>query len=363
MSRIINLQRQARELGRLRMGTFDGDHPTRSETWIITSHSQEYVEAAADEWGGTAEKWTPQASEVAQWRVITDSTSLDAIMPPGDPLTQSYEQWNRGGVVRRCDSVTEKVSGKPCLCIAKYGEDWHEAGKKDVCAITSRFSVILPQMPDIGVWRMESHSYYAATEISAHVDLIRSSIGEAYAVPIRLRIEPRDRMIKGKPRHYSVPVVELRGVVAGQVLAGQIPAAAMSPIGTAAERPAIEAAKDEPVKKEAVKPTREQFMQFAQLAKNPIQVTRLGEEAKAAGVLDDDLSKMFRKRYEELGGRPKSAGGSQAIDTLWSKIVGLSTFDSTAELETDFWRVTGTDVKKATAEEMRTYLAHLEGAE
>src|SRR5689334_4731578 len=114
-SRIITIQRQARELGRLRTGTFNGRYPERSSTWIVSSHAEHYVEAAAQIWGGTPEKWQPQGNGAAQFRVITQAVSLDAILPPGDPLSQSYESWSRGGCQRRCDGVSEELSGEPCL--------------------------------------------------------------------------------------------------------------------------------------------------------------------------------------------------------------------------------------------------------
>jgi hypothetical protein len=367
MSRILNLQRQARELGRLRTGTFDDGRAQRSTTFIITSHSQDYIEAAAEEWGGIAEQWTPQGSSVQQWRVVTASTTLDAILPPGDPLKQAYELWSKGGCVRRCDGEREQQNDEPCVCRAQHGEDWHELrGQKGkaVCQITSRLNVILPNMPDIGVWRLETHSYYAAAELAAHVDLIRAAVSDQFAVPVRLRIEQRDRMVKGKPRHYSVPVVGLRGVVAGQVMAGSIPPAVETghlesrnlpaidrgPVGTVTNPARVEDPVEFMPPKPPPKHTPAQYEELAALCRNPEQVKRLWVDAQAEGVLTDDLKKAFTARAKTLGAEIESA------DTLWQKIVSGSKFDTLKELEHDFWTVTGTAPESASVTQLKEYL-------
>lgn len=238
--RIITLQRQARELGRLRTGYTDTSgtrpRPVRSTTWIATSHSAEYCEAAAGIWGGTVEKWKPLGAGAEQFRVITETAAVDAILPPGDPLAQYYEAWSRGGCARRCDGETEMLSDSSCLCVQDWGQDWHKvAGPRDgACQMTTRLGVILPDMPDMGAWRVETHSYYSASEIAAAVDLLKGQLGTDAMVPVRLRIEPRTRVSQGKTKQFPVVTLGLRGATAGQVMAGQIPTAEISaPAGSA----------------------------------------------------------------------------------------------------------------------------------
>ena len=121
-SRIRTLQLQARELGRLRTGTFEKPaggkgRPTRSKTWIVTSPAERYIEAAAAEWGGKVEKWQPQGNGAQQFRVVTEAVAIDAILPPRDSLMQAYEMWSAGGIARKCDGVDEALSDGPCQCI------------------------------------------------------------------------------------------------------------------------------------------------------------------------------------------------------------------------------------------------------
>lgn len=224
--RIISMQRQARELGRLRTGYTDTSgtkpRPVKSLTWVVTSHAEHYVQAAAEAWGGEPEKWQPLGGGAAQWRVITEASALDAILPPGDPLSQSYELWSGGGCARRCDGVTETLSDSPCLCRDQHGDDFHEQPKGKVCSATTRLNVFLPDMPDVGVFRTETHSYYAAQEIAGAVDLIRSAVGPDAIIPIRLRIEQRQRKAEGKTKNFPVVVVELRGITTGQVLGASV---------------------------------------------------------------------------------------------------------------------------------------------
>ena len=254
-SRIRTAQKQARELGRLRTGYSIPNQdpkkrprPVKSKTWVISSHAEHYVTAAADAWGGKVERWQPQGNGAPQFRVITEAEQIEAILPPGDPLSQANEMWNKGGCVRRCDGETEQISRHPCLCLAEYGPEWHllrqELSTKDkVCAATSRLNVVLPDMPDVGVWRVETHSWYAANELAGTVDMVLSGTGGKGLVPVTLRIEPRTRVAGGQTKHFPVVVVEIRGVTTRQALTGPLPTAvALDPTGNQA-RAAIEAPK------------------------------------------------------------------------------------------------------------------------
>jgi hypothetical protein len=317
-SRILTLQCQARELGRLRMGYSDGARPVKSETWIVTSHSETYVRAAAELWGGTAESWTPKGG-VAQWRVMTLARELDAILPPGDPLSQSFELWSGGGCMRRCDGVTELLSDTPCMCEG-LSDRRGAASKGQACKETTRLNVILPDLPDLGVWRVESHGYYAATEFAATVDLVLSGTGGRAAVPIRLRLEPRQVKRPDQPlKQFVVPVVELRHVTAGQILAGtagQITAGQPAAIANATT-PALPAAA--PVEQR----TAADFATLADGAVSVEEVREIWRQAAAANALDEGLSAYLSARVDDLkAGVPATPSETPAdLDALWAACV------------------------------------------
>ncbi|MEU1071853.1 MULTISPECIES: hypothetical protein [unclassified Streptomyces] len=224
-SRLLNIQRRTAEHGRLRTGYTNGNRPMRSATWVITSHSEEHVQTAATLWGGTPEPWTPLNSTLAQWRVITKASSIEALITPGDPLNQYNEMWSAGGCQRRCDGETELLTRQPCICLRQFGEEWHQRKKGTVCSATSRLNVMLPDLSGMGMWRAETHSFYAASEWGGMVDMVLAGTDGRGFVPVTLRIEPRQVIREGKTKKFPVVVVELRGVTPRQALAGPMTAA------------------------------------------------------------------------------------------------------------------------------------------
>jgi hypothetical protein len=247
-SRILTMKRQAAELGRIRTGysrpnpdPSKGPIPVKSKTFVLTSHSREYIAAAADLYGGRVEQWTPQRSSIAQWRVITEAPELRAILPAGDVLNQAYEMWGGGGCERRCDGVTEQISRRPCVCLAKFGEDWHKRPPTQVCRPTSRIGVFLPDLPDLGVWRLETKSHYAADALAGGLDTVLQATGGTGLLPVRMWIEQRTAVREGKTKQFQVVMVvpalpKLRHALSGPIST----AAALDPASL--DRPAIEAA-------------------------------------------------------------------------------------------------------------------------
>lgn len=348
--RILTLQRQARELGRLRTGYTDTSgsksRPVRSDTWIITSHSEHYILAAAEEFGGRPEKWQPLGAGAAQWRVITEQVAIDAIMPPGDPLSQTNEMWSGGGCQRRCDGVTEQLSDSPCICLAQHGDAWHERPKGTVCSTTTRLNVILPDMPDVGIYRVETHSFYAANEIAAAVDLIRNATGGNAAVPIRLRIEQRQRVANGQTKKFPVVVVELRGATAGQILGGVIPGI------TAREQAALSAG---PARAIEAAPS---WADLVAGATTREELLAIREQAKQVGADGREVERLCVARAGELGltaARPAAPPADP--DQLWTRILSSAPEGwTTGDVEVHFLQVTSIDPEKATGADMQRYL-------
>ncbi|MFE2556022.1 hypothetical protein ACFXGT_08290 [Streptomyces sp. NPDC059352] len=292
--RIITMQRQARELGRLRTGwSVPSDkpngrpRPVKSKTWVVTSHAEHYVTAAATAWGGTVEAWQPQGAGAPQFRVITEAESIDALLPPGDPLSQHNEMWSKGGCQRRCDGQTEQLTRQPCLCLRQFGEEWHQQKKGTVCSATTRLNVMLPDMPDLGVWRAETHSFYAANEMAGTVDMVLSGTNGQGLVPVTLRIEPRTRVAGGQTKHFPVVVVEVRGITPRQALAGPLPTAlALDPTGSRAVA--------------AIEAPRPDYMADAAAALTVDDVQDVYRAAHAAGHLNDALIAALSARADEV---------------------------------------------------------------
>lgn len=254
--KILTIDRQVRELGRLRTGYTDGRRPVKSKTWIFTSPSEQFVAAAAELWGGTPERWKPLGSGGEQFRVITEASAIDCLLPEGDNvLSSAYEMWSRGGAQRRCDGVQDKLSGRDCLCAQEFGDEFYlSAPKEQVCKATTRLKVILPGMPDIGTYRVETHSYYATSEIGGTYDLLRGAQPTG-VLPVRVSIEQRSRVAQGQTKHFPVVTMGLIGATSGEVLQGSIPnftpAGQVSPgsgpqVGSGEKAVAIGAGRTEP---------------------------------------------------------------------------------------------------------------------
>lgn len=289
-ARLRNIQARAAEHGRLRTGYTDGKRPVRSATWVVTSHSEEHVRRAAALWGGEPEQWTPLNSTIQQWRVITRASSIEALITPGDPLNQYNELWSAGGCQRRCDGETELLSRQPCLCAAQFGEDWHEQKKGTVCSTTSRFNVMLPDLSGMGMWRAETHSFYAAAEWGGMVDMVLAGTDGQGFVPVTLRIEPRQVVRNGQTKRFPVVVVELRGVTPREALAGPMNAAAALDPGTVPARAALEAAPAD-----QTQPQRPDYLAEARQCRTADEVRAVWHKANRAGHVDDELSRQLQQ--------------------------------------------------------------------
>lgn len=286
-SRLLNIQRKAAEHGRLRTGYTQGNRPMRSATWVITSHSEEHVRTAAELWGGTPETWKPLNSTIEQWRVITKTATIEALITPGDPLNQYNELWSGGGCQRRCNGQTELLSQQACICAARFGEDWHQQKKGTVCSATSRLNVMLPDLSGMGMWRAETHSFYAASEWGAMVDMVLAGTDGKGFLPVNLRIEPRQRVANGQTKKFPVVVVELRGVTPRQALAGPLSTAvALDPTGARAVA--------------AIEAPRPDYLAQAEGALTVDDVQDVYRAAHAAGHLNDELVAALSKRADEV---------------------------------------------------------------
>lgn len=251
---IIGFQRTIAEAGRIRIGEqvptrSGGTRPEKLDTFRLTSADRRRIDEAAVLFGGTVRPW--QAPAGPQWEVITTSTAIEVIVPPeAMAFSQNYELWSGGGCKRRCDGETEQLSQQPCLCDP---ED-RAAKVKGTCDIYTRLSVMIRDLPGLGLWRVDTKGWYAARELAGAVEVIAMAAGRGIMVPARLLLEQRSVIRPGKdgkPQTLRFPVPRLDpGITPGELLltSGQpagVPVAALAD-GAPQERrltpvPAIEA--------------------------------------------------------------------------------------------------------------------------
>lgn len=230
------IQRRMMELGRVRLGEKGAKgEPKKLTTLRFTSASKPLLDALAAKHGGTVRPWEG-APEDGYFEVTTETKQIDIILPPvfsdqdgapTAPYSQFFETWSGGGCMRRCDGETEALSGKPCMCAEAVASGGEEAR---TCKVTTRVSFMIPDVPGLGVWRLESHGYNAAVELPGTLEVLLLAAAEHKFIPAVLRAEPRTKKQPGQPtKKFIVPVIELPTVSVNDLASGNVPLAINAP--------------------------------------------------------------------------------------------------------------------------------------
>jgi hypothetical protein len=244
---IRDIQRRGQQIGRIRIGQQvavikDGrdtgkTRPERLSTFRFTTSSRSQAEAIAALYGGQVTDWN------GELEVITGKSEIGVTVPPRDQvISQAYEMWNKGGCIRRCDSQDEQISGGPCLCphaadpddeiaVARAALERAQLAAQNppaACKPVTRISVMIPDLPGLGVFRLDTSSFYAATEIGDAAALMQMARDQGIFLPATLRIEQRSRVAGGQTKKFPVPVLEVlttfRSLVTGTLEAGGLTA-------------------------------------------------------------------------------------------------------------------------------------------
>jgi len=241
---VLEIQKRMMQLGRVRLGEKGPKgEPKRLNTFRFTSPSRVLLDAVAAKHGGKVEDWQGAPDE-GYFQLTTDATSLDIILPPvfsdvdGSPTmpySQWYEMWSAGGCQRRCDGAVESLSGKACMCDPVKRKD----GAASECKIVTRVSFMLPDLPGLGVWRLDSHGWNAAVELPGTLDVLAQAAHEMRFIPAVLSVQHRTRKVDGQTRRYIVPVIELPDVTVRQLASGDVPLALNAPVRGPIERPSL----------------------------------------------------------------------------------------------------------------------------
>lgn len=274
---IIDLQQRIRELGRIRIGQVvptskGGTRPAKIDQFRLTSASKPLLDQVAALYGGTVREWTPAGGGPTAWEVLTDSDRLPVLVPP-QPVSQWYELWSGGGCQRRCDGQREVLRDVVCPC----GPD--PADRE--CKPTTRLNVVLRDVPGVGVWRLESHGYYAAVELPAVAELLAQTRGYIQAW---LGLEERTAKRNGKTLRWMVPILEV-DITPAALMSGQ---GGMSPVAAGQQAPAV-AAPSTPAIESGPAPARDWLADLDQ-CRTADQVRALYRDAVAAEAMTPELA-------------------------------------------------------------------------
>lgn len=248
---VLDIQRKSQQIGRIRLGqkvrTESGKmRPGKLDTFRFTTASKSTADAIAALFGGTVRDWE------GQFEVITERSEIGVTVPPRDAvISQFYEMWNKGGAIRRCDSQFDQISKGPCQCphaadpsdaeavdaAARKRAELSKTNPPQACKLVTRINVMIPDLPGLGVFRLDTGSFYAAGESGDKADLMEMARAKNVFLPAMLRIEQRKRVAGGKTTTYPVPVLEIlstfRSIANGELEAGgmaaQLPPAPNAP--------------------------------------------------------------------------------------------------------------------------------------
>jgi hypothetical protein len=214
---IIDLQKRLHEAGRIRIGRQiesrgGKKRPAALDVFRFTSPDRQRIADIAKLYGGTVTTWDAPSGR-KDFEVISESDKVPVVVPPSAmAFSQSYELWSAGGCKRRCDGVTETLSEQPCLCEPENRQ----------CEPHTRLSVMLRDVPGLGLWRLDTQGYYASVELWGAVEIISLAAGQGHMLPATLRLDKRtSKRAEEGVRHYVVPVLDIE-VTSGQLLMGTV---------------------------------------------------------------------------------------------------------------------------------------------
>lgn len=186
---------QMPEIGRIRLGekrkSQKGSlYPAALETFRLTSPDRQLIEQVADLYGGTVKEFNDQALVPAQqWQVVTTSKALNVYVPNGGQFSSMYERWDGSMCLTRTDGVRDLFTGEfladPCPNDPASRKEW--MARFDV-KLTTRMSVMLRDVPALGVWRLESHGLQAGDQLAASA-MLMAMTGAGWVVPATLTLE------------------------------------------------------------------------------------------------------------------------------------------------------------------------------
>lgn len=278
---IIGLQKKSTEVGRIRLGvkvpTANGKtRPDKLDRLRFTSPRKNLIEQIASRYGGEVEEWQPPKG-MRQWQVITNVTEVPVMVPPQNPgESQFYEMWSKGGCQRRCTGQRELISGGSCLC---------DPEDRD-CKIHTRLQVLLKDVDGIGVWRVDTGSYYAAVELPSVAAILARAEG---IIPGKLILDQRTITRNNKTHNFAVPVLDIADFTPAELLSGKVPELAAERMAAAIDgqkRTAIAAGPD--------------FTRMLQAARTIPQLQAVWEQADEAGAITDKLREAFAERGSEI---------------------------------------------------------------
>lgn len=207
--REIQMASRGARRGTLRAGEFDAGKPKRRETWLLTSPDKTVLESMSPVFGDAPVQPFSSDRSNDNWSLDTGVDELRVLLSTyGEPISQRYELYGAGGLVRNCDGQvcqtvdqqTGEMVERDCMCSDGRAE----------CKLATRLSVVLVDAVTFGSWLFTTGSENAAYELPFAVNMLMAAEGQGRTVPAVLRLEQRSVKKQGEkyPRRFAVPVLD-----------------------------------------------------------------------------------------------------------------------------------------------------------
>lgn len=187
--------------------------PQKLETFRLTSRSQSIIKAAAELFGGTIAH-----EDRVGWEVVTQAAELPVMVPRGQIIFQRWELYKGNVCERACakNEAGEQIctlpdrTTVPCLCPPEGPERIALAAEGKACKPTTRLLVMIPDLPDLGVWRLTSRGYDAAAGLEFTADFLAKARSADVLLPARLWMDTRTKVKNGQTYTWQVPMLSLQ---------------------------------------------------------------------------------------------------------------------------------------------------------
>ena len=316
---ILDIQQRDRELGRIRIGAKadGGKRPVKLEKFRFTSADRSLIETIATLYGGTAAPWSNDGK--SEFEVYTTADRVPILLPP-EPISQWYELWSGGGCQRRCDGRVNVLKDTACACPSDPIDRSQAAAFGKACKPTTRLNVVLADVEGVGVWRLESHGYHAASKLPKLAQFLSQAAQQGVYLPAVLGLEKRSVKRPGEGRKEWVePFIHMeatpRALMSGGVsVAG--PAAVTQP-----QRAALTAGGET-----------KNYRVLLEQAETVDAVRELWRQAKSDGAMNPELEAQMAARSADLAPVPDPVGNASAdSEPEEAEIVGED-FDESDEV-------------------------------
>ena len=373
---MLDIQRRHAEVFRIRLGEKGsrGEPKKLTDAIRITSPNRSVVNAFTEVFGGDAREWENQ------WEAYLPTTELPIMVLPGQSISQWWELYRKSVCERRCDGVTETLSGNACMCPADITDRLQTKG---ACRPMTRVNVVCPDVAVVGAGSLVTHGMVAAETLPQSIQVAEAALARGLMVPAVLRIVEH----KGKT-HYIVPQIEIVGISLHELTTGEVPQHPRqvvsapqrslppmrpphgSPVADTKELPAAPAPKAAPRPRpplpNEVDPAEAAAARDVETRKSRLHsiVGRVAEDKR--GLLAKDWKKAGLPERDKFAAlTPKQLPDAEALIHQWIALSVLAAIDVTSEKDRHAIVKAATDgatesTKNLTAEQLDALIAYCE---